>query len=171
MIPPLEYLELFDEEDRPLGRIALRSECHGNPRLIHRTAHVVVFNRQGQLLLQKRTHDRDVQPGKWDTAVGGHLGPGETYEQAARREMNEELGIPGQHSLKYLFNIKFRNEIESENVGVFTTIYEGPFQVDSLEVDEIRFWNRADFTALAGTGIFTPNLEWELQRLEELGFL
>ena len=75
-----EYLDIFDETGKKVG-CALRSECHGNPSLLHRTSHVVVFHPEdGKLLLQKRTMNKDIQPGKWDTAVGGHLAPGESFE-------------------------------------------------------------------------------------------
>ena len=162
-----EYFELFDEDDNPLEKKALRSECHGNPALIHRTAHVIVFDGAGRLLLQKRSMLKDIQPGRWDTAVGGHLDPGETYEQAARREMNEELGIPSDAQLTYCFNSKIRNEIESENTGVFSLIYEGPFSVEPVEIDDIRFWEKAELLAAIGSGILTPNLEYEIGLLIE----
>lgn len=63
-----ERFEVFDETGNPLG-LAPRSACHGNPRLVHRTAHVVVTHPDGRLLLQKRAATKDIQPGKWDTAV------------------------------------------------------------------------------------------------------
>lgn len=160
-----EYFELYDDDDMPLGTRALRSECHGNPALIHRTAHVVLFNMKGQLLLQKRTMSKDVQPGKWDTAVGGHVDPGETYEDAARREMSEELGIPSDLPINFLFKSKIRNEVESENVGVYTIVYDGPFQPDPGEIDEIRFWDKTQLLSSLGSGVFTPNLEYELTLL------
>ena len=66
--------------------VAPRRECHGNPKLLHRTVHVVVFHPEtGAILLQKRAVTKDIQPGKWDTAVGGHLALGEDYETGARR--------------------------------------------------------------------------------------
>ena len=160
-----EFFELFDEDDQPLGRLALRSECHGNPNLIHRTAHVIVFDGTGRLLLQRRSVNKDVQPGKWDTAVGGHVDPGETYEQAARREMTEEIGIPSDHPLTHLFNSTVRNEIESENIGVFETVYDGPFVVDPYEVEEIRFWTPDELEEAMGMGILTPSLEQELKTI------
>ncbi len=87
-----EWFDIVDENDRVICQ-APRSVCHGDPSLIHRVAHVLVFNRRGQLLLQKRSRSKDIQPGRWDTSVGGHLDPGEDYLEAAYREMREELGI------------------------------------------------------------------------------
>ena len=82
----MELFEIVDDNDLVIGT-APRRECHGNPALVHRAAHVLVFNRAGQLLLQKRSASKDIQPGKWDTSVGGHLDPGENYLTAAVREM------------------------------------------------------------------------------------
>ena len=70
--PPVEWFETVDVTDRVVGR-ARRSECHGNPALVHRTAHVVVFSSDGRLLLQKRPAHKDIQPGRWDTAVGAYV--------------------------------------------------------------------------------------------------
>jgi isopentenyldiphosphate isomerase len=159
-----EWFEIVDEQDEVIGR-ALRSDCHGNPELVHRTAHVVVFSSDGRILLQKRAANKDIQPGKWDTAVGGHLAPGETYEQGARREMNEELGIPTDLPITWLFRSKIRNEIESENVGVFQLVYDGPFHAQEEEIDELKFWSPGKLRQAMGTGVLTPNLEVEIRRL------
>ena len=106
-----EIFEIVDDFNNVIG-IAPRSQCHGNPGLCHRTAHVVVLNELGDILLQKRSNDKDIQPGKWDSAVGGHLIVGETFEEAAVREMNEELGIPDSQKITFLFDMKIRNELE-----------------------------------------------------------
>lgn len=161
-----EIFEVVDESNNVIGT-AKRSECHGNPSLIHRTAHVVVYHSDGRLLLQKRASNKDVQPGKWDTAVGGHLDPGEDFEQAARREMNEELGLAVDLPLTQLFDSKIRNDIESENVRVFKTIHDGPFKHHPDEIDEIKFWDICELrNATRQTPeIFTPNLLQELKQL------
>ena len=161
-----ELFEIVDENDNVIG-LAKRRECHGNPKLVHRTAHVVVFHPDGRILLQRRSMAKDVQPGKWDTAVGGHLAPGEDYESGARREMNEELGIPGDAELEFLFKSQIRNHIESENVGVFATVSEGPFEFNPVEIDQVRFWTREELLAKLAEGAsdFTPNLAKELQKL------
>lgn len=86
-----ELLEVVNYKGEVIG-ILPRSHIHGNPSLVHRVVHVLVFNSKGELLLQKRSLTRDVAPGKWDTSVGGHINPGEDPLEAARREMKEELG-------------------------------------------------------------------------------
>ncbi|MEG2075857.1 MAG: NUDIX domain-containing protein, partial [Victivallaceae bacterium] len=143
-------------------------ECHGNPDLIHRTSHVVVVNKSGEILLQKRTKSKDIQPGKWDTAVGGHLNMGETYEIAARRELGEELGVTDSSiKLNYLFDDKIRNSVESEDVRVFGIIYEGDFKVQESEVDEVKYWNLSELAECDQSKLFTPNLIGELQKLAQ----
>lgn len=158
----MELFDIVNEDDQVIGQ-ASRSECHGDPALIHRVAHVHVFNRRGELLLQKRSLQKDIQPGKWDTSVGGHLDRGETYLLAARREMAEELGLTG-ISLTFLYASKIRNEVESENIASYLAVAEGPFRFSREEIDEVRFWPAVEIEAALQRGIFTPNFEaeWEL---------
>ncbi len=66
-----EWLDVVNNDDIVIGR-SRRSECHGNPELIHRSVHVHLVNDQGELLLQKRSMTKAIQPGRWDTSVGGH---------------------------------------------------------------------------------------------------
>lgn len=156
-----ESFDIVDSSDRPIGR-ATRNEVHGNPSLIHRVAHVLVLNSSGELFLQKRAPDKDVQPGKWDTSVGGHVDAGEDYLAAARREMAEELGIMGA-KLRRLYRYLHTNSYESEMVTTFVVRWDGRITVDPGEISEGRFWtveeiNRAD------PALFTPNFLEELER-------
>jgi len=160
-----ELFELVDEDDQIIG-MAPRSRCHGDPSLIHRAAHVLVFNRTGALLLQKRSDAKQIQPGRWDSSVGGHLEPGEGYRSAALREMQEELGISG-IPLTYLFNAKIRNQIESENTATFLTVHDGPFEFCRREISEVRFWSPHEIESTLGSGEFTPNFEEEWPRYLE----
>lgn len=155
----MELFDIVDEDDNVIGT-APRSECHGNPALIHRVAHVLVVNAKGDLLLQKRSPHKDIQPGKWDTSVGGHLDPGETYHDAALREMAEELGLTGL-PLTFLYKSKIRNEIESENVATYLTRYDGEVVWNPREIDAVRYWPAGEIEAAIGTGVFTPNFEEE----------
>ena len=145
-----------------------RSECHGNPELIHKSVHVVVLDSSGEkILLQKRSLNKDIQPGKWDTAVGGHVAAGESVEAAARRELFEELGITGEP--EFFFNSTIKNSVESELVTVFKLVSDGPFDFSKEEIDEVRFFDLADFADPANRlrDDFTPNLQKELADILE----
>jgi isopentenyldiphosphate isomerase len=160
-----ELFELVDEDGRVIGT-APRSKCHGDPSLAHRSVHVFVLNRHGDLYLQKRSPAKDVQPGKWDTSAGGHLAPGETYEQAAVRELEEELGVRvASSSLVLCHDYVWRTSIETEHVRTYELTYEGTIIPDRVEIDEGRYWSLAEIRQGCGRGIFTPNLEHELRRL------
>lgn len=163
-----EYFDIYDDAGNRIGR-ALRRECHGNPALLHHTSHVVVFHPDGKrILLQKRSKSKDVQPGRWDTAVGGHVDPGEDYLAGALRELREELGVVAKaEELRYLFDSKIRNEIESEDVRVYGLRSGGPFRFDPGEIDEIRFWTREKLDDPENRKSFTPNLIAELGLLRE----
>src|SRR5208337_1082031 len=120
--------------------IAPRSSIHGNPSLLHKVVHVLVFNGSGKLLLQKRSMNKDVAPGKWDTSVGGHVAPGEDTSAAALREMEEELGVDG-GEINFLYSYIYSNTHESELVFTYSCINNGPFQFNAEEIDEIRLWS------------------------------
>ena len=161
-----EFFEIIDDATGRIVGKALRSECHGNPSLVHRSVHVIVLHPDGKrLLLQKRSKNKDIQPGKWDTAVGGHLACGEDYPAAAVREMGEELGLPPTLPLTYRFDMKIRNEIESENTRVYSAVAEGPFTIQKSELDEVAFFTfdelREKVTRNEET--FTPLLRQELR--------
>ena len=166
MSDPSEPFELYAaEEYRVVGR-ATRGECHGNPALVHAVARVHVWDRAGRLLLQLRSASKDIQPNKWDTAVGGHLLPGEEAEAAARREMAEELGVAPDW-LILLHRFLMRTPVETEWVTTFSTIHDGPFSPDPGEIAGLRFWTRAEIAAALGTGQLTPAFEDEFARLPD----
>ena len=159
-----ELFDLIDDQGRITGTAA-RSQCHGDPSLIHRAVHVLVFNSGGQLYLQRRSESKLIQPGKWDSSVGGHLSHGESYVTAAERETREELGFRPL-ALEYLFSFLVRNEMESENIETYLTIYDGEIIPDPEEIDEGRFWNPGDIVTELGGGMFTPVFEQEFGLLQ-----
>jgi isopentenyldiphosphate isomerase len=131
---------------------------------------VFVRGSAGGYFLQKRALTKRVQPGRWDTSVGGHMVPGESYAEAAARELEEELGIRledtgGDEALEHLHDYVWRSPIETEHVRTFRLSWDGPFRLQRSEIDEGRFWSEHELRAAAGTGILTPNLEEELRRL------
>ena len=126
--------------------------------------HLHIFNQAGELYLQKRSMTKDIQPGKWDTAVGGHVDYGEQVEEALRREAREELGIEA-FTFQPITRYVFESAIERELVHAFQTVYDGPFTPDPAELDEGRFWPQDEIVRQLGQGIFTPNFEQEYKRL------
>jgi len=162
-----EMLIQVTDDDVVLGPVA-RSRVHGNPALIHRSVHVLVLGTDGRLLLQKRSLRKDTQPGKWDTSVGGHVGFGQSYEEAARREAAEELGLNlgtleegAGDELIFLYPSRIRNAVESENIRTFLHVSAGPFRPEPDEIDELKFWTRSEIEDALGQGLFTSNFEEE----------
>lgn len=159
-----EFFDIVTDDDVVIGQASRRS-CHGNPELIHRAVHVLVFNPGGKLLLQQRSHQKDIQPGKWDTSVGGHLEPGESYLAAAHREMAEELGLAGL-PLTFLYHSKIRNHVESENIATYLTLTDRDIFHDPGEISSVRFWSHAEVEDSLGYEVFTPNFEDEWRMLK-----
>lgn len=155
-----EPLEVVDRSGSVVG-IAIRAALHGNPSLIHRVVHVLLFNQKGQLLLQKRAQTKDIAPGKWDTSVGGHVHPGESIYDAAHREMVEELGI-AKCDLSFLYEHLYNDQFESELVSTFTGNYSGTINFNTEEIDDIRYWDLQKITQKLGTSVFTEHFEKEI---------
>jgi len=158
-----EFFPLVNEQGEVIGK-STRSVCHSGSFLLHPVVHLHVFNTAGQLYLQKRSMDKDIQPGKWDTSVGGHVDFGETVLEALYREVQEELGITYFEPV-FAFRYSFRSEVEFELVNSYYTIYDGLIMPDEAEISEGRFWDRQEIYFLLGKGVFTPNFEEEFKRL------
>lgn len=155
-----EYFDLVDEAGEVIGQ-APRSQCHRDPSLLHRAVHVFVFTSTGELVLQKRLPSKDIQPDKWDTSVGGHVGLGEAPRLAAQREMAEELGIEA--PLEFRHSYLWCSDRESELITSFSTVHDGPYQPQPEEVGDARPWTLEEISDTIGTGTFTPNFEYEWQ--------
>ena len=157
-----ELLPLVDENGNITGA-ATRGECHNGSMMMHPVVHLHVFNSKGELYLQKRPEWKDIQPGKWDTAVGGHIDLGEHVEQALFREAGEELGIEG-FTPEALPQYVFRSEGECEMVYPYKTVYDKDIR-PSEETSGGRFWSMDEIRESIGKDILTPNFEQEFKKL------
>lgn len=160
-----EMFPVVDEQGNITGA-ATRGECHNGSKLLHPVVHLHVFNDQGELYLQKRPAWKDIQPGKWDTAVGGHVDLGESVEMALRREVREELGIT-EFTPEAVKTYVFESARERELVFVHKTVYNGSI-TPSDELDGGRFWSLEEIRENLGKEVFTPNFEKECKLVIEL---
>ena len=156
-----EIFPIVDEEGRVIGS-ATRGECHNGSKLLHPVVHLHVFNSKGELYLQKRPEWKDIQPGKWDTAVGGHIDYGETPEEALKREVREELGMTD-FTPEHLGHYVFESKRERELVYIHKTVYDGPIAPSCEELAGGRFWTIDEIKNAIGKSILTPNFESEFQ--------
>jgi isopentenyldiphosphate isomerase len=130
---PGEIFDVVNDRDEVVGQ-QTRGEVH-RLGLKHRAVHVLVFNRRGEVFLQKRSMRKDTSPGAWDSSASGHLDSGEDYDACAVRELREELGFTAASPPKRLFKIDARAETGQEFVWVYQLEAEGPF---TLHPDEIE---------------------------------
>lgn len=160
-----EILEVVNEEGITI-RTAPRTVIHGNPSLLHKVVHLLVLNKEGHILLQKRSPKKDVAPNKWDTSVGGHIEAGESLEDALKRETLEELGFECAKPV-FLYSYIHSNSYESELVYTYICNYEGPFAFNKDEIDEIRFWNLEEIKNQLDIDLISENFKSEFNRYIE----
>ena len=146
--------------------IASRQYCHSGSKVLHPVVHLHIIDRFGRLYLQKRSMKKDIQPGKWDTAVGGHVDFGETLLEALFRESSEELGLR-EFNPVYIESYVFESEIEKELVNVYAAVGSFTLSPDMDEVDEGRYWDIKDIEENLGKSQMTPNFEQEFIRIKD----
>lgn len=159
----VEWLPIVDESGKVIGK-ATREQVHTNKSLLHPVVHLHVFNSKGEVFLQKRPMNKDIQPGKWDTSVGGHVALGENIEQALIRETMEEINI-SEFVPKPLAQYVWKSDLETELVFSFKTFYNASIRINKNEVADGKFWSKDDILKNLGKGVFTPNFEVEVPLL------
>ena len=151
----MEILDICDEKGLPTGRTIDREIAHRDG-ILHRTAHVWVVRESGpgyDVLLQKRSMQKDSFPGLYDTSAAGHIPAGEEPVPSAIRELREELGItalPSELDFAGTFRIHYEKEFHGkpfrDNEVTQVYVYRKPVDIKTLhlqesEVDEVRWFD------------------------------
>ena len=162
----IEFLDIVDENDQVVGR-ASKDEIYDNS-LRHRIAHVLVFNSKGELALQLRGRNVSSRPLHWITSAGGHVQSGETYEQGALREYQEELGV--QSKLEFLGKELFLSLTKPEKfLAIFKTEFNGPFEPDKHAVERVEFFSFEQIKQIINAGEkFHPELLFIFEKFKML---
>jgi isopentenyldiphosphate isomerase len=158
-----EWFDIVDEKGRVKGK-APRSVCHSDPGMLHPVVHVHIIDSKDRIFLQKRSVKKQVQPGKWDSAIGGHISSGESVESGIKREAAEELGITN-FNVQFVAKYVWKSDIESELVFMFVSRYNKAITINKQEIEEGKFWRIKKIKESLGKGIFTPNFECEFDIL------
>jgi len=134
-----EIFDVVDDMDRVIGRAA-RAEVHAR-QLRHRAVHILLFNRRGELFVQKRSATKDTFPRCHDSSASGHVASGEDYDQCAPREIQEELGlVVPREQLRKHFRIAACEETGWEFVWVYSVVTDQRPAINLEELESGEFW-------------------------------
>lgn len=153
-IDPEECFSVVDESDRVLGSAA-RRKVHGD-NLRHRAVHILVFNKNGDVYLQKRSRWKDRHSCLWDSSAAGHVLAGEEYNDAAQRELREELGI--QAVLERIAKLNASAQTGQEFIWLYRARHEGEVFPNKHEIEMGRYFQPAIVTGWIASrpGDFAP---------------
>jgi len=126
-----EQFPVVDENDE-IQSHAARSEVHGN-NLRHRAVHILIFNQDGDVYLQQRSRWKDRHPLKWDSSAAGHVSAGENYDETARRELKEELGIDP--LLERIFRVTASSRTDHEFIWGYRAVVSGDLAPNRCEIE------------------------------------
>ena len=154
-----ELLDVVDKDDAVIAQEP-RTTVHAK-QLRHRAVHIMVFNDQGLLFLQKRSMKKDLNQGLWDTSAAGHVDAGESYAACAQRELSEELGICVDE-LEPLFKLEPSNDLGMEFIQVYRCLHSGPFSLATDEIDEGCWQDQATVDARAARNDQTLTLTFKI---------
>jgi isopentenyldiphosphate isomerase len=149
-----ELVDIVDDDDRVVATVT-RAEMRA-ANLQHRSVGVAVQSSDGRLLVHRRSLDKDIWPGAWDIAAGGVVTAGETYDEAAKRELAEELGLINVE-IEYLGRSRYVDADVAELCSGYRVVHDGPFTFDDGEIIEARWVTLAELEAMRATHRFLPD--------------
>ena len=161
--PGTEYFPVVAPNGLVVARAA-RDYCHSGAKPLHPVVHLHIIDRYSRIYLQKRPLTKKIQPGKWDTAVGGHVSYGEHLLEALYRESYEELRF-NEYNPIAIVSYEFESEIEKELVNVYAAVGGFELHPDPEELDGGKWWELEEIDANIGKGVFTPNFESEFKMI------
>ena len=161
--PGTEYFPVVEPNGLVVAR-AVRDYCHSGAKPLHPVVHLHIIDRYSRIYLQKRPLTKKIQPGKWDTAVGGHVSYGEHLLEALYRESYEELRF-NEYNPIAIVSYEFESEIEKELVNVYAAVGNFELHPDPEELDGGKWWELEEIDANIGKGVFTPNFESEFKMI------
>ena len=161
-----EYLPIVDEEGKLLGK-ASRKQCHADPKLMYPVVRLHIFNPEGKILLQRRSLKSDIEPGKWDAAVAGHVHYGEDIEAALKRECAEEINIDIKE-FQLINKRVFNAETSTALMFVFLSVVEEIPRANKNEVEEIDFFTISEIQPLISNNKASIGLAQEYEMLKAI---
>lgn len=160
-----EMLPIVEPNGIVIGQ-SPRSYVHGGSLLLHPVVHLHIINRDGSLYLQKRSMNKDLLPGYWDTAVGGHVAYGEQIVEALYRESGEELHFYDYNPI-FLRSYIYESKKEKELVNVYACVGNFTPVPNQEEVEDGRYWSFDEIDEYLGKSVLTPNFEGEFVRIRK----
>ena len=164
-VPTGEMLPLVEPSGLVYGQ-ATREYCHSGSHVLHPVVHLHIIDHFGRLYLQKRSMTKDLLPGYWDTAVGGHVSYGETILEALYRETSEELGLTAFNPIGLGAYI-WQTQRDNEYVFVHAILGHPTLHPNAEEVSEGRWWTFEELDRAMGQNVLTPNFESEFGRIRD----
>lgn len=172
----MEFLDVVNESDEIVGK-ASKQEIY-EKSLTHRIVHVFVFNDKGEMALHVRSKNSLFCPLYWDTAASGHVQSGESYKEAALRELDEEIGINAEVNLVYKDLYEYTDEYDDPSINkrgiqkglkkflaTLKAVHNGPFKINPEEVEKAEFFSLEEIQEMINNGErFHPELLFILNK-------